>query len=433
MLAKTLLNDPYDYSSINQADPENQPLTSKKRRMPRTSLHKLQSNQVPQWQVNLMWTLIGVTLGIALAVTGLSIFDFVKALDQHNIDKSTNTSTNITTTEFHNTTINSTTYTFINSTCNETFVKTIIPGNADTIVNDTDPEFPVVSFLCNFTGIVQTIVNGTGILVNNSVPEEPIVSTTAILTITPGTPSVTIDNADPQNLIFSVNTTIQGPCVESVSGGVGITVDNTDPFHPNVSTTAILEIIPGLDININNSDIQRPVISANITIPLCVETITPGLGIGVDNTNPLNPIVNNTGVIIIYGSTNIQIDNTNTQYPIISTNLSTNVIQQPLQDSGSKGDPFLLSTQSGTLGFYKNQGAAAHSRLVILLQSGSVSDNVFAQTQGLITGLSGFISGAFYYYDTSTNVLTTTPTSYFAGYAFSSTSFFFSPQPIYIP
>lgn len=430
MLTKALNKPQYEYEIISSSP-------TKKTKPPARSNTSYtmpkQTPQFPTWQTNLMWALLSICLVLVLGALGLSIYNTVTAVNEHNINESTNITKNSTSTLFHNATINVTTTEYINTTFNGTYVKAIIPGNANTIVNNSDPFFPVLSFFCNATGIVQTIINGTGILVDNTNPVKPIVSTTAILTLTPGTPDVTVNNADPQNLIISVNTTIAGPCIESVSNGTGILIDKSDPANIIVSTDAVLSVEQGMQIYINNSDPQRPIISANITVPTCIQSVNGGLGINVNNADPLNLIVNNTGVIQVFGSSNIIVDNTNTQYPTISTNITTNIIQQVLQDNGTFGDPFLLSTQGGTLGLYKNQGAALHSRLVLLTQSGTIGQTVSAQTNGMVVGMSGLISGAFYYYDTSTNLLTTIPTTYFVGYAFSSTSIFFSPQPIYIP
>lgn len=432
-----MINNPQPYDELSLDVDRDYPRPIRKvpiERKPKTTYRYMNPpDSMPQWQMNLMWFLIGLGLILITSSLGLSIFNTTEAVNKHNLVTLNNITTNATELIYHNSTVNITTNTYVNSTFNGTYVKAIVPGSFNVVVNNSDPFFPSISFFCNDTGVVQTIINGTGILVDNSIPKNPVVSTTAVLTMTPGTPDVTIDNTDPQNLILSVNTTIAGPCIESVTGSTGITIDNSDPANIIVSTTAVLSVEPGNEIYINNTDPQNPIISANITIPICVESVNSGLGISVDNTDPLNPIVNNAGVIQAFGSQNIIVDNTDPQNPIISTNVSLNVIQQTLQDNGSYGDPFLLSTQSGTLGLYKNQGAALHSRLVILVQSGVIGNTVIAQTNGVINDMTGLISGAFYYYDTSTNVLTNTPTTYFVGYALSSSSLFFSPQPIYIP
>jgi hypothetical protein len=375
MIVNKLMNNPYQYQSVPETISDTP--VPKQTRQPRTTYRVLNKKepQTPAWQSALLWTLTVVTTAFAFAALGMSIFDTKRASEQHNKEIINNITTNETITIMHNTTTNTTIDIYVNGTFNGTYVKAIIPGNSAVTVDDIDPYFPILYFTGNGTGIVQTIVPGTGILVDDTDPVSPIVSTTAILNITSSDPQIIIDYSIP----------------------------------------------------------QQPSISANLTFDQCLESIIPGLGISIDNSDPLNPIVNNTGVIEIIPGDNIQIDNSNPQFPIISTNLTSTIIQQVLQDNGSIGDPFLLSYQGSTLGLYQNQGAAPHSRLVILIQSGTVGQTVNAQTQGLITGMTGLTSGQFYYYDSGTNLLTITPTSYAVGYAFSTTSLFFNPQPIYIP
>lgn len=73
------------------------------------------------------------------------------------------------------------------------------------------------------------------------------------------------------------------------------------------------------------------------------------------------------------------------------------------------------------------------AQLVMLTQSGVFGD-VITATPGdrIVTELSGLTLGDFYYYDNNTQTLTTTPTTALAGYALSTTSMFFDPQPVYV-
>jgi hypothetical protein len=78
------------------------------------------------------------------------------------------------------------------------------------------------------------------------------------------------------------------------------------------------------------------------------------------------------------------------------------------------------------------QLTAPPAQLVMLTQSGSFGQTLTAVPYGTVTGLSGLSSGSFYYYDNATQTLTTSATPFLAGYALTTTSMFFDPEPIYI-
>ena len=142
---------------------------------------------------------------------------------------------------------------------------------------------------------------------------------TAIQTVAGGS-GITVDDSDPRNLVISA--TGGSGTVESVTAGSGISVDNTDPANPVVANIGLIDITAGSGIAINKTNPRNPVITATGGGGGggTVDTIVAGPGISVDSTDPLNPEVSNDGVLSVdVGSTGIlSIDNTDPQNPIIS-------------------------------------------------------------------------------------------------------------------
>jgi hypothetical protein len=104
--------------------------------------------------------------------------------------------------------------------------------------------------------------------------------------------------------------------VSSVVSGNNITVDNTDPANPVISTTGVINnVSPGDNISIDYTNPANPVISAGGF----VGGVVAGSNITVDNTDPLNPIISTTGVLnSVSGGYNIYVDNMDPSNPVIN-------------------------------------------------------------------------------------------------------------------
>lgn len=106
-----------------------------------------------------------------------------------------------------------------------------------------------------------------------------------------------------------------GTGVQSVRAGTNVTVDNTDPENPVVSSAAsgVTSVVAGTAIAIDNTDPAHPVVSN-----AGVRTLVAGSAIGVDTTDPRNPIINNNGIRTIVAGTNVTVDTTDPRNPIVS-------------------------------------------------------------------------------------------------------------------
>ena len=108
-----------------------------------------------------------------------------------------------------------------------------------------------------------------------------------------------------------------GGQVNAVQGGTGINVDATDPVNPIVNNAGVLGVTAGANVSLGGSA-QTP----EIQVPsLGVESVVAGTNISVDATDPANPIVNagvGGQVNSVVGGTNVSVDNTDPVNPVVS-------------------------------------------------------------------------------------------------------------------
>lgn len=153
-------------------------------------------------------------------------------------------------------------------------------------------------------GGIESIVAGTGINVDNTDPDNPVVSNDGVLSVSGGA-GVSVDITDPQNPVV-INTG-----VVSVTAGSNVSITGT-PENPTINADpapvdsvngqtgavvidaadvgAVATIQAGTNITVDATDPQNPIVSATVP-PSGVETIVAGTGIDVDATDPANPIV----------------------------------------------------------------------------------------------------------------------------------------------
>jgi hypothetical protein len=131
-------------------------------------------------------------------------------------------------------------------------------------VDNTDPDNPII----NNTGVLSNIA-GTGISISgaignstitNTAPDQTVVLNNGTGITTSGTyPNFTITNSLPDQTValtgaggttitgaypnFTISSTAGGGGVDSVVGGVAITVDNTDPLNPVINNNSPDQIV----------------------------------------------------------------------------------------------------------------------------------------------------------------------------------------------
>lgn len=144
----------------------------------------------------------------------------------------------------------------------------------------------------NTSGGITAVVAGVGVAVNSITnPQQPVVSTNLVaganITFTqPVSPStaLTISAVVPEAVL-------------SVVAGTNIGVDNTDPLNPVVSYTGpsggggITAVIAGTDISVDNTNPAQPVVSYTGGSGGGITSVIGGTGITIDNTNPSTPII----------------------------------------------------------------------------------------------------------------------------------------------
>ncbi len=91
----------------------------------------------------------------------------------------------------------------------------------------------------------------------------------------------------------SYNPSVSGG-VQTIVAGTNITVDDTDPANPIVSSTgSVISVNSGVDITVDNTDPANPVV--NYTGTGGVSSVVAGDHITVDNSTPSAPIVSAIG------------------------------------------------------------------------------------------------------------------------------------------
>lgn len=83
-------------------------------------------------------------------------------------------------------------------------------------------------------------------------------------------------------------------CVKGIKAGDCITVDDSNPYYPVISTDAcnsVYSIVAGDNVRIDSTDPQNPIVHADVG----VKEIVAGPNVTVDNTDPERPIVSSVG------------------------------------------------------------------------------------------------------------------------------------------
>jgi hypothetical protein len=131
--------------------------------------------------------------------------------------------------------------------------------------------------------------------------------------------------------------------VASLQGGVGISIDSTNPNQPIINNEGVLTVAGGTSITVDNTDPMNPVISTT-----AIEAIAPGVGINIDNTIPTIPVISNTGVIQITG-VDILVSGTQQNPTIINTGVVSVIGSAGIAVSSATGDVTITNTGVNTL------------------------------------------------------------------------------------
>lgn len=132
---------------------------------------------------------------------------------------------------------------------------------------------------------VQQLKEGEGILIDGS-DTIPTVSNTGVLTVS--------TDGGLQNIgtnQFPVLTL--GNALSQVQGGLGITIDNTNPNQPKIDNSGVLNIFPGAGISVTG---QNDLTVANTGVVSI--SVAPGTALTITNPGQ-NPTINNTGLASI--------------------------------------------------------------------------------------------------------------------------------------
>jgi hypothetical protein len=148
---------------------------------------------------------------------------------------------------------------------------------------------------------VLSVIAGANISVDNTDPQNPVISSTALTQVTAGN-GITIGG-------LSFSPTITNIGVRTLAVGPGLTTSG-DPNNPSISTSAVLSIAQGNGILVTGGQ------TATVTNDGIV-SIDSGTGISVNNTDPRNPIISNLGILTLTEGPSIEITGTASN-PIIS-------------------------------------------------------------------------------------------------------------------
>jgi hypothetical protein len=132
---------------------------------------------------------------------------------------------------------------------------------------------------------VQSLKEGDGILIDGS-DTTPTISNTGVLTLGVAGSLANIGTAQFPVLIYD-NSIIQ------VQPGLGIDVDNTDPNQPQIINTGILNIFPSEGISVTGENELELANTGVISIGLA-----PGTALTITNPGQ-NPTINNAGAVSI--------------------------------------------------------------------------------------------------------------------------------------
>lgn len=198
------------------------------------------------------------------------------------------------------------------------------------VLTSTDPSLdPLWEELAPAITGIGSIQAGAGITVTNPTGPVATVINDGVITVTQGT-NISVDNTDPHNPIVSTNGVITGvqagagisvggltvaPTITNVgirtlTVGAGLHSDN-DPNNPSISSTGVLNITASTGISVSAG--QTPTIANTGVISL----LAGNAGITVNNTVPTAPVISNSGVISLTAGNGITLSGT-AQNPIIS-------------------------------------------------------------------------------------------------------------------
>jgi len=132
---------------------------------------------------------------------------------------------------------------------------------------------------------VQQLKEGEGILVDGS-DTIPTVSNTGVLTVSTDGGLQNIGTS--QYPVFTL-----GNSISQVQGGLGITIDNTNPNQPKIDNSGVMNIFPGAGISVTG---QNDLTVANTGVVSI--SVAPGTALTITNPGQ-NPTINNTGLASI--------------------------------------------------------------------------------------------------------------------------------------
>ena len=174
-------------------------------------------------------------------------------------------------------------------------------GAGITVVNPAGP----ITTVSN-AGVI-TIQQGANITVDNTDPQNPVIASTALSGVSAGA-GISVSG-------LSFSPTITNTGVRTIAVGAGL-VSNNDPNNPAISATGVLSIAAG-----NGILVTPPPPSQVLTITNNgVRTVSGTVGLTVNNTDPNNPVLTNTGVLSVTAGSNVLITGTAIN-PIISANV----------------------------------------------------------------------------------------------------------------
>jgi len=153
-----------------------------------------------------------------------------------------------------------------------------VSGGAAVNVDNTDPQNPVV----NSTAI-SGLAQGAGILIGGT-PQVPIISNAGVLSIVGGL-GVSVSNP-------TGDVTISNTGLISVVEGVGINILQTDPSNPVISNGGVISLAVGTGLA-TTGGVNPSISNTGVLSVVALDT-----SITVDNTDPQNPIISSEAPLI---------------------------------------------------------------------------------------------------------------------------------------
>jgi len=154
-------------------------------------------------------------------------------------------------------------------------------------IDNTNPLSPTINNT-NPTIVYPALSAGAGISITGT-PAAPIITNTASSgypAITGGA-GITVGGTAAAPIITNTN-----PTLISLSAGTGISINNANPLSPIITNTASSgypAISAGAGISVSGTAAAPIITNTNPTLI----SVSPGVGISVDSSNPLAPIISN--------------------------------------------------------------------------------------------------------------------------------------------